>query len=155
MMLRVIFQWIWFYSLSTLASANLQFLHLYRVLFIGVANMPPLESISCGQRHTECGDSGSPDNNWNRNTDCHPRYIFKPLKSSPQNPFKGRLKFHPVRLSANSCTMHHISVLRLFLYFLRFNSLPHSATLDLQFSKWNLHPARWGITIHRRIKKHT
>ena len=153
-MSRVVFRCVWFYSLCVLALANLQFLHPYRVL-IGVANIRHQESIYSGAPDKESVYSGAPDNIRNRNTDCRPRYKYKPLKSSLQNPFKACLELHPPRLCANSCTIYPVIVLHLILYFLLIHSLPHSPTVYLHYSKWNLRPARWGITIHRRIKKHT
>ena len=128
---QVIFRCIWFYSLCALALANLQFLHPYRVLFIGVANI----------RHSESIYSGAPDDIQNCNTECRPRYKYKPLKSSLQNPFKARLKLHPPRQCGDSCTIYPVIVLHLIIYFLLLHSLPHSPTLDLHYSKWNLHPA--------------
>jgi len=140
-MSRVVFRCIWFYSLCVLALANLQFLHPYRVL-IGVANIRHQESIYSGVPDQESVYSGAPDNIRHRNTDCRPRYKYIPLKSSLQNPFKARLEFHPPRLCANTCTIYPVIVLHLILYFLLLHSLPHSPTLDLRYSKWNLHPAR-------------
>jgi hypothetical protein len=153
-MLQVVFRCVWLYSLCVLALANHQFLHPYRVL-LGVGNILHQESIYSGAPDKESVYSGAPDNIRNRNTDSRPRYKQKPLKSSLQNPFKARLELHPPRQCANSCNIYPIIELQLFIYFLILHSLPHSPTLDLRYSKWNLRPARWGITIHRRIKKHT
>jgi len=131
-MSRVIFQCVWFHSLYVLALATLQFLHPYRVLFIGVANIRHLESIY----------SGGPENIRHRNTDCRPRYKHKLLKSSLQNSVKVPFELHPPRLCANFCTIYPVIVLHLIVYFLLLHSLPHSPTLDLHYSKWNLRPAR-------------
>jgi len=139
-MSRVIFWCVWFHSLCVLALANLQFLHLYRVL-IGVANIQHSESIYSGTPDKESVYSGTPDDIRNRNTDCHSRYKYNPLKSSLQNAFQARLELHPPRLCANSCTIYPVIVLHLILYFLLLHSLPHSPTLDLRCSKWNLRPA--------------
>jgi len=127
-MSRVIFRCFWFYSLCASALANLQFLYPYRVLFIGVANIRQSKSIY----------SGAPDNIQNRNKDCHPRYNYEPLKSSLQNPFKARLELHPPGICTNSFTIYPVIVLHLILYVLLLHSLPHSPTLDLRYSKWNL-----------------
>jgi len=97
--------------------------------------------------------AGTPDNIRHRNTDCPTRYKFTPLKWSLQNPLNAHLESYPPRLCANSCSMYLVIVLHLILYFLLI--LPLSSTLDLHYSKRNLHPARWEITIHWRIKKHT
>jgi len=133
-MSQVVFRCVWLYSLCVLALANLQFLHLYRVL-IGVANIRHQESIYSGAPDKKSVYSGAPDNIRNRNTDCHPQYKYKPLKSSLQNPFNARLELHPPRLCANSCTIYPVIVLHLILYFLLSHSLPHSPTLDLHYSK--------------------
>jgi hypothetical protein len=132
LMSRVIFRCVWFYSLCALAFANLQFLHPYRVWFIEVATIWNWESIH----------SGAPDNIRNRNTDCHPRSKYKPLKLFPKNPFMACLELHPPGLCAHCCTVYPVIVLPLIVYFLLLHCLPHSPTLDLRFSKWNLHSAR-------------
>ena len=73
---------------------------------------------------------------------------------SPE-PFKARLELHPPRLCATSCSIFPDIPLHLILYLLLIHSLPYSPTFYHHYPKWNLRPARWGITIHRRIKKHT
>ena len=73
---------------------------------------------------------------------------------SPQ-PFKVRLELHPPWLCATFCSIFPLLVLHLILYLLHIHSLPYSPTFYLHYHKWDLHPARWGIIIHRRIKKHT
>jgi len=140
-MSQVVFRCVWFYSLRVLALSNLQFLHPYRVL-IGVANIRHQESVYSGAPDKESFYSEAPDNIRNRNTDCRPRYTFNPLKSSLQNASNAHLELHPPRLCANSCSIYPVIILHIILYFLLLHSLPHSPTLDLRYSKWNLRPAR-------------
>jgi hypothetical protein len=144
-MSQVISWWVWFHSLCALVWANLQFWHPYRVLFIRVANI----------RHSESNYSGAPDNIRIHNTVGHTPSTYEPFKSSMQNHLKACLQLHPPWLCENSCTIYSVIVLHLILYFLLLHSLPHSPTLDLHYSKWNLRPARWGITMYRTVKKHT
>jgi len=66
-----------------------------------------------------------------------------------------RLELHHPPLCATSCNLFPVIQLHLILYLPLIHSLPHSPTFCLHYSKWNLRQARWGITIHRRIKKHT
>ena len=73
---------------------------------------------------------------------------------SPE-PFKACLELHAPRLCATSCSIFQHILLRLILYLLVIHSLPYSPTFYLHCHKWNLCPARWRITIHRRIKTHT
>jgi len=85
--------------------------------------------------------------------DCRPRFRYEPLKSYLQNPFKLCLKLHPPGLCANSCSIFPVILLHLISYILLIHALLHFPTLYLHYSKWNLRPARWGITIHRRLNK--
>jgi len=65
------------------------------------------------------------------------------------------LELHPPRLCATSCSIFAVILLHLILFLLLINSLPYSPALYFHYHKWNLCSGRWGITIHRRIKKHT
>jgi len=71
------------------------------------------------------------------------------------HPCKIYLELHSPRLFQTSCTTFAVVVLHFILYFSVVCSLPYSPTFYLHYSNWSLHPARRGITIHRRIKKHT
>ena len=75
--------------------------------------------------------------------------IFSP------KPWKADLKLHPPRLYASSCSISAVILLHLILYWLLIRSLTYSPTFYVNYHIWNLHLARWGITIHKRIKKHT
>jgi len=68
---------------------------------------------------------------------------------------KERCEMHPPRLCATSFTIFPAILLHLILYLLIIHSLLHSPTFCLHYTQWNLCPARWGITTHREIKKHT
>jgi len=127
-MSRVVFRCVWFYSLCVLALANLQFLHPYSVL-IGVANIRHQESIYSSAPDKESVHSGASDNIRNCNTDCHPRYKYKPLKSSLQNTFKARLELHPPRIASSSAMSK---------FFLHFSC--YSIALNLIFPAFTLSP---------------
>ena len=71
------------------------------------------------------------------------------------NLLKACLELDSPQLCATSCTIFPVILLHLILYFLLIRSYSHCLTCYLLYSKWNLNPARWGITFHRRIKKHT
>jgi len=143
------------HSLCGLALANLQLWHPDRVLVIEVANIRPRESSYSSIPEKVSVESATRDNTRNLKTDGGPRYKHKPFKLFLQTCIKKCLELHPPWLCTKSCLNYPIIVLHLVLYFLPVHSLPDSPTIDVRYSKWNLCPARWGITIHRRIKKHT
>jgi len=119
-MLRIIFWCVRFYSLCALALSNLQFLHPYRVLFTGVANI----------RHYKSSYSGGPDNIQDCNTDCCPRYQHKPLRLSLQNPFTGCLWI--ASSSTMSKLLHHLSH-----YWIALNLIFPAFTLSVIFSNFS------------------
>jgi len=86
--------------------------------------------------------------------DCWPQYTYEPLKSS-------HLK--PSRRTSNCFLLNHVQLLPHFSHYSIALNLIFTAYTLLSptfpnclssLQQWNLRPARWGITIHRRIKKH-
>ena len=141
--------------LWALAFANLEFLHPYRVLLIGVADIRHWESIHSGAPDKESIHSGAPDKILNRNTGLPSSIYIWTIEVISPGTFNTHLKLNPPQLCATSCSIYPVFVLHFILYALLIHSLPHSLTVYLHYSQWNLRPARWGITIHRRIKMHT
>jgi len=66
------------------------------------------------------------------------------------------LKLLPPELYATSCSIIPVILLHLVLYLLLLHyCFAQFPTVYHHYTKRNLRPARWGITIHRRIKMHT
>ena len=99
--------------------------------------------------------SGAPNNNLYRNTGQPSSIKMWTIEVISPQPFKARLKLHPPRLSATSCSIFPDIRLHLILYLLLIHCLPYSPPFCHHYPELNLFPARWGITIHRWIKKHT
>lgn len=70
-------------------------------------------------------------------------------------PFKVHVELHPPWPGVTSCTILPIILLNLILDLPLIQSLPHTQTFYVHYSKWSLLLARWGITIHRTINNHT
>jgi len=139
-----------------MAFAHLQFLHSYRVLLIGVANIRHEESSHSGAPGKESIHWSTPHHFLNHHTRLPCLiYIWTIEVISPET-IKASHELHPPWLSVSSCTICPVIVLYLILYSLLIHySHVHSPMVYLHYCGWNLCPARWWVTIHRWIKKHT
>jgi len=142
-------------TLCMLALANLQCLHSYRVLLIGAPIIQHYESIHSGAPGIESIHSSASENILNCNTGLPFPISRWTIEVTSPDAIKACHELHPARLCATLCSILPVILLQWILFLLLIYSLPHSPTVNLHYGKWNLCPARWGFTIHRRFKKQT